>query len=108
MDCSLSLPVGERATSLFNDGKERGTVPNVHDWVEHNVGPSRRYQHVTVSVTPGAARVHLPLQFLRSRPESILLCGSKVGRQEQRFAQILSCRDTLWLTVPVTTEPARS
>src|SRR5260221_11629325 len=102
------MPVGESASSLFNDRKERGTVPNIHHWVEHYVGPARRYQHMTVSVTPGAARVHLPLQRFRSRPESILLSRAKIRRQEQGFAKRFSCRDPRRLTVPETTEPARS
>src|ERR1700687_5846459 len=108
MDCPLPPPVGESAPSLFKQGKERPTVPNVHDRVEHDVGPSRRYQHVTVSVAPGAARVHLPLQLFCGWPKCILLSCPKIRRQEQGLAKRFSCRDPRRLTVPETTEPARS
>src|SRR5882762_277273 len=62
---------------------------------------------MSVSVTPGAARVHLPLQLFDSRAESILLSRAKIRRQEQGIAKRFSCRDTRRLTVPETTEPAR-
>src|SRR5690242_3604042 len=82
VDGPLAVPISKSSARFFNDWQERGTIPNVHHRIEHDVGATSRHQYVTVSVTPGSARMNASLQSLRGRPKSELFTGAKVRRQE--------------------------
>ncbi|KKK48998.1 hypothetical protein LCGC14_3139500 [marine sediment metagenome] len=60
-DRALALPVGESAVGLLDDRQQRGAVPDVHPWVDHDVGTSCCHQYVPIAVSPGpsgACRSH--------------------------------------------------
>src|SRR5438067_4513325 len=87
VDGSFAAPIGESSTGLFNDWQQRGTIPNVHHRIEHEVGAAGGHEHVTVSVTPSSARMNSLPQSLRSLPKSELFTRAEVRRQEQSFIE---------------------
>src|SRR5437762_14343184 len=87
VDGSCAAPIGESSTGLFNDWQQRGTIPNVHHRIEHDVGAASRHQNVTVSVPPSAPCMNSLLQSLRGWPKSELFTRAEVRRQKQSFIE---------------------
>src|SRR5436190_13155120 len=86
-DGPFAVPVREGAASLFDNRRERRTIPNVHYGIKHDIGASRSDQHMTVGVAPGPPHFCSPLQLCARFAESVLLTTAKVRAEQQRLVQ---------------------
>ena len=51
-DGVVALVIGDSAAGAFDDGDESHFIPEVHDWVDHNISEAGREEIVAVAVAP--------------------------------------------------------
>src|SRR6476620_11417354 len=57
VDGGGALPIGELAAGFFDDRLDGGGVPDVHDGIDHQLGPACGDEQIAVAIAPGASDV---------------------------------------------------
>src|SRR5688572_14642341 len=96
----LPVPTAKVAARLTENRRERGTVPQVHDRVQHSLSPAGGNKHVSIGIAPAAHHVR---SLLDAPPgcstvlivEAVHTCKTDAGALER-----VNLRDLRLTTVP--------